>query len=173
MEAREGPSAGHCRPPGEEVEGATWRECSQRAVQVPEVRPPSTLLGSFRWWFQKRSKVTTLSCSLLPPLFHFTLSSISLALLLTATSEQTHFTFIMYLNDDFEGGETIIFPEGNTGVHGKERREEVRVRPARGMALVFRHSGPDHPLHSGAPHTTLGKKKYVLRTDIMYLLDEE
>lgn len=88
-------------------------------------------------------------------------------------SEQTHFTFIMYLNDDFEGGDTVIFPEGNTGVHGAPARQEVRVRPERGMALVFRHSGPTHPLHSGAPHTSPGKKKYILRSDIMYLLDEE
>eukprot|EP00026_Physarum_polycephalum_P012132 Phypoly_transcript_12407.p1 GENE.Phypoly_transcript_12407~~Phypoly_transcript_12407.p1 ORF type:complete len:169 (+),score=37.28 Phypoly_transcript_12407:477-983(+) len=88
-------------------------------------------------------------------------------------SEQTHFTFIMYLNDDFEGGETVIFPEGKTGLHGKPPMEEVRVRPVRGMALVFRHSGPDHPLHAGAAHSTQGKKKYVLRTDIMYLHNEE
>jgi len=88
-------------------------------------------------------------------------------------NEQTHYTFIMYLNDDFEGGETIIYPEGKTGIHGRPLMKEVKIRPERGMALVFRHSGPDHPLHSGAPHSTIGKKKYVLRTDIMYILEEE
>lgn len=79
----------------------------------------------------------------------------------------------MYLNDDFEGGETVIFPEGKTGIHGRPPMKEVRITPRRGMALVFRHTGPDHPLHSGAPHSTKGKRKYVLRSDIMYLLEEE
>jgi hypothetical protein len=93
--------------------------------------------------------------------------------LLTTISEQTHYTFIIYLNDDFDNGETVIFPEGNTGIHGKPPVQEVRVRPKSGMALLFRHSGPDHPLHSGTAHSTPGKRKYVLRTDVMYLLDEE
>lgn len=92
-------------------------------------------------------------------------------------NEQTHFTFIIYLNDDFEGGETVIFPEGKTGIHSKtinnNNREEVRIKPQRGMALVIRHTGPDHPLHSGAPHSSSNKKKYVLRSDIMYLKQEE
>lgn len=88
-------------------------------------------------------------------------------------NEQTHFTFIMYLNDEFDGGETIIFPEGKTGIHGKPPKQEVRVKPKRGMALVFRHTGPDHPLHSGAPHFSNGMRKYILRTDVMYILKEE
>lgn len=57
-------------------------------------------------------------------------------------------SFLMYLNDDFEGGET-------------EFRWDV-VKPETGMALFF-----PHPLlHQGAPITS--GIKYVLRTDVMY-----
>jgi len=89
------------------------------------------------------------------------------------TSEQTHFTFIVYLNDDFEGGETIFFPGNQTGFHTKTPREEVKVRPKMGSAVVFRHTGPNSPLHEGAPHSTPGKRKYALRTDIMYQQQEQ
>jgi len=89
------------------------------------------------------------------------------------TSEQTHFTFIVYLNDDFEGGETVFFPGNQTGFHTKIPREEVRVRPKIGTAVVFRHTGPNSPLHEGAPHSTNGIRKYALRTDIMYKVDNQ
>jgi 2OG-Fe(II) oxygenase superfamily len=116
--------------------------------------------------------------SLLPRYYFFHthfphLFFIVIFLIFLGLSEQTHYTFIMYLNDDFEGGETVIFPEGQVGVHGRPPMKEVRVKPVKGMALVFRHTGPDHPLHSGAPHVTTGKTKYVLRTDVMYTVDEE
>lgn len=87
--------------------------------------------------------------------------------------QQTHFTFIIYLNDDFEGGETIFFPGNQTGFHTKAPKQEVKVSPKMGMVLVFRHTGPNSPLHEGAPHSTANKKKYVLRTDIFYKLAQE
>jgi hypothetical protein len=58
-------------------------------------------------------------------------------------------TFMIYLNDDFEGGDTE-FEAGDI------------VRPARGMALVFPHK----VRHRGAIVST--GTKYVLRTDVLY-----
>jgi predicted 2-oxoglutarate/Fe(II)-dependent dioxygenase YbiX len=65
------------------------------------------------------------------------------------TGERSHFTFMIYLNDDFEGGETVF-------------QQVFGVTPERGMALVFYHK----QLHEGAP--VVRGRKYVLRTDVMY-----
>jgi predicted 2-oxoglutarate/Fe(II)-dependent dioxygenase YbiX len=66
--------------------------------------------------------------------------------------ERSHFTFMMYLNEGAEGGETVFGDE----------RPPLRVRPTRGTALVFYHK----QLHEGAP--VIRGRKYVLRTDVMY-----
>ena len=55
---------------------------------------------------------------------------------------------MIYLNDDFEGGATIL--------------SGISVKPRRGMALVFIHE----LLHEGAPVTK--GRKYVLRSDVMF-----
>jgi prolyl 4-hydroxylase len=55
---------------------------------------------------------------------------------------------MIYLNDDFEGGET--------------RFERATIRPVKGMALVFEHS----MLHEGAE--VVRGRKYVMRTDVIY-----
>lgn len=70
--------------------------------------------------------------------------------------ERSHFTFMIYLNDDFEGGATSfcddrLMPDG-----------PIRVRPEKGMALLFHHP----IMHRGDPVTK--GRKYVLRTDVMY-----
>ncbi|MDW9381278.1 2OG-Fe(II) oxygenase [Chryseobacterium sp. JV558] len=63
--------------------------------------------------------------------------------------EKSLFTFMIYLNDDFEGGET-------------EFENLFTVEPKKGTALIFHH-----PLrHEGK--TLMSGLKYVLRTDIMY-----
>jgi hypothetical protein len=62
--------------------------------------------------------------------------------------EKSRLTLMVYLNDDFEGGET--------------RFEDTMIRPVKGMALVFVH----HLLHEGAE--VIRGRKYVLRTDVMY-----
>jgi predicted 2-oxoglutarate/Fe(II)-dependent dioxygenase YbiX len=62
--------------------------------------------------------------------------------------EESRLTLLVYLNDDFEGGETAF-------------SDDVVV-PARGMALVFRHEF----LHEG--RAVVSGSKYVLRSDVMF-----
>jgi hypothetical protein len=72
--------------------------------------------------------------------------------------ERSLFTFMVYLNDDFEFGDTLF----------ADRRMEstpypvLKVQPRKGMALLFRHA----LLHKG--DAVLRGRKYVLRTDVMY-----
>jgi predicted 2-oxoglutarate/Fe(II)-dependent dioxygenase YbiX len=65
--------------------------------------------------------------------------------------EQSLLTFMLYLNEDFEGGETNF-----TG--------GVSIKPETGMVLVFQHQ----LTHEGAAVTK--GRKYVLRSDIMFSL---
>jgi prolyl 4-hydroxylase len=74
--------------------------------------------------------------------------------------ERSQLTFMVYLNGECEGGETVIYvqDDGLTLPDGAE----IRVKPETGKALVFFH----YLLHEGAPVTD--GRKYVLRTDVMY-----
>jgi prolyl 4-hydroxylase len=63
--------------------------------------------------------------------------------------ERSRLTYMVYLNDDFEGGQTAFVGHD--------------VKPVKGMALVFHHP----ILHQGAP--VKRGRKYVLRTDVMYV----
>jgi predicted 2-oxoglutarate/Fe(II)-dependent dioxygenase YbiX len=62
--------------------------------------------------------------------------------------EASYFTFMVYLNDNFQGGDTTF--------------RELRIRPRQGMALLFLHS-----LYHEGSEVTQGVK-YVLRSDVMY-----
>lgn len=62
--------------------------------------------------------------------------------------ERSALTFMIYLNQGFEGGAT--------------RFRGYQVEPEVGMALIFRHS----LLHEG--EELLRGRKYVLRSDVMY-----
>lgn len=71
--------------------------------------------------------------------------------------EQSFLTFMIYLNDKFEGGETnfdLRYPHGL-----------ITIKPKKGMALVFDH----YLLHEGA--SVIKGRKYVLRSDVMYKRD--
>ena len=72
--------------------------------------------------------------------------------------ERSFFTFMVYLNDDFEGGGTSFKDEGL----GRSGYEGLVVRPRKGMALLFHHPIP----HRGDP--VLAGRKYVLRSDVMF-----
>ncbi len=65
--------------------------------------------------------------------------------------ERSEFSFLIYLNEDFEGGETRFFDP-----------EPISVTPRTGLALVFHHP----QLHEGA--VLRRGVKYVLRSDVMY-----
>ncbi len=66
-------------------------------------------------------------------------------------SEASYYTFMVYLNDGYEQGET--------------RFKDVIIKGERGMALIFLHSLE----HEGAEVSN--GVKYVLRSDIMYRLE--
>lgn len=63
---------------------------------------------------------------------------------------RSELTLLLYLNADFEGGETVFTESGST------------YQPASGAALIFSHDiwHEGRPLKSG--------RKYVLRTDVMF-----
>jgi predicted 2-oxoglutarate/Fe(II)-dependent dioxygenase YbiX len=77
--------------------------------------------------------------------------------------ERSELSFMIYLNDGFEGGDTI-FSKGRWDAFNERWESTLRVRPKRGMALVFQHD----QVHEGAPVEK--GRKYVLRTDVMYRL---
>jgi prolyl 4-hydroxylase len=65
--------------------------------------------------------------------------------------EASYYTFMLYLNDDFEGGATIF--------------ENCAIEPKQGSLLIFLHQ----LTHEGSEITK--GIKYVLRTDVMYQLN--
>jgi|GEM_PF-240618 len=65
-----------------------------------------------------------------------------------ANGEESGLTFMVYLNDDFAGGETAF--------------AKTLITPITGMAVVFRHD----LLHEGRPIAS--GVKYVLRSDVMF-----
>ena len=75
-----------------------------------------------------------------------------------STGERSFFTFMVYLNQDFEGGTTSFTIDQSSSSSGRM----VRVTPKTGMALLFHHP----ILHRGDP--VIAGRKYVLRTDVMY-----
>eukprot|EP01090_Pellita_catalonica_P005043 TRINITY_DN14888_c0_g1_i1.p1 TRINITY_DN14888_c0_g1~~TRINITY_DN14888_c0_g1_i1.p1 ORF type:complete len:197 (+),score=27.21 TRINITY_DN14888_c0_g1_i1:88-678(+) len=78
--------------------------------------------------------------------------------------KRSHMSLLLYLNDDFEGGETTFYKWNRE----TEILDDVPVKPRQGSALIFFHSGKQSPLHEGSPHTAKNKKKYVIRSDIMF-----
>lgn len=72
--------------------------------------------------------------------------------------EKSQVTFMIYLNDDFEGGHTKF--------ELREPHQAADVAPQAGMALLFLHT----LRHEGAQ--VLEGRKYVLRSDVMYSAPE-
>jgi len=87
---------------------------------------------------------------------------------------QSVYTLLIYLNDDFDGGETGYWPN-HAGIHCRFRREQekqhafkkrhqVIIKPVTGMAVIQ----DQNLLHEGLPPTSVGKPKYILRTDVIF-----
>jgi predicted 2-oxoglutarate/Fe(II)-dependent dioxygenase YbiX len=70
-------------------------------------------------------------------------------------------SLLIYLSEDFSGGETIFYHDSGMRKPCVERRN-VEIQPKMGQVLLFEHQ----QLHEGAPVVT--GQKYVLRTDVMY-----
>ncbi len=66
-------------------------------------------------------------------------------------NEKSFYTFLIYLNEDFVGGETNLATE-----------PQLSIKPETGLGLIFQHP----IVHEGA-EVTAGTK-YVARTDLMY-----
>ncbi|KAK2008069.1 prolyl 4-hydroxylase [Colletotrichum eremochloae] len=78
-------------------------------------------------------------------------------------AQSSLFTFLIYLNDEFEGGETTYFlPAAREGT-----LNAYPVRPVMGGVAIFPHGDArDAPLHEG---TGVRKgAKYVIRTEVEY-----
>lgn len=65
--------------------------------------------------------------------------------------EASYFTFMIYLNDNYDGGETIF--------------NRLTIHPKQGTTLIFQHDLE----HEG--NSVRQGIKYILRTDIMYRLE--
>lgn len=77
---------------------------------------------------------------------------------------KSRLTFLIYLNDDFEGGETTFFlPNKKSSSNGLT---SYKVRPMKGSVLVFPQGNEASLLHEGTA-TTKGTK-WVVRTDVLY-----
>lgn len=72
----------------------------------------------------------------------------------------TLFTFMIYLNEDMEGGETTFFERRKSG--SKKLITNRVIKPRIGMGLAF-----DHLLFHEGSVVTKGWK-YILRSDIVY-----
>jgi hypothetical protein len=72
-------------------------------------------------------------------------------------------TFLVYLNDDFEGGETTFFT-----ADGRGNLQARCVAPQQGAVLLFPHgvNNVDSPVHEGSK--VWSGTKYVVRTDLLY-----
>lgn len=82
---------------------------------------------------------------------------------LPGTGLRTLFSFMIYLNEDFQGGETTFFERRGPG-RGRGAVDRVRraVPPRTGAALVF-----DHQLFHEGSEVKAGTK-YAVRSDLFY-----
>lgn len=80
------------------------------------------------------------------------------------------FTFLIYLNDEFEGGETTFFlPSAREGT-----MNAYPVKPIQGSVAMFPHGETEGSLLHEGTGVRKGLKpsaKYVIRTDVLYDVD--
>ena len=77
-------------------------------------------------------------------------------------------TFLIFLTEDFEGGETQFFIR-KSSAQPDHAFNKVKLRTPQGGVLVFPHGvHPMHSLHSSEP--ILSGTKYIIRTDVLFEL---
>ncbi len=79
----------------------------------------------------------------------------------TSGSTRSYLTFLIYLNDGFDGGETRFFYPDETGTLVARG-----IVPTMGSVLVFPQGNTASLLHEGSAVTK--GKKFVVRTDVLY-----
>jgi len=75
--------------------------------------------------------------------------------------ERSLFTFMIYLNDGFEGGGTSF-----CNIYAGQNFDDFCVVPKAGTALLFYHP----VMHRG--DAVVSGRKYVMRTDVMYSVEQ-
>lgn len=101
---------------------------------------------------------------------------------------QTSFlTFLLYLNDDFDGGETTFFPGDELSRYMGKDLSSVTVQPRQGAVLCFPQTlklrdqdkaSALSPLHEGSrlykrrASGESSRAKYVMRTDVLYSVEK-
>ena len=97
----------------------------------------------------------------------------------SSSLEVSRLTILIYLNDDFVGGETNFYqPLAKVDSSSRNNNNLIAsVRPQQGSCLVFPqavgHTAVDYarqhwPLHEGAPVISGESPKYVIRSDVMF-----
>lgn len=80
-------------------------------------------------------------------------------------SVKSYLTFLIYLNDDFEGGETLFYIPSSQGMSARG------VVPKAGAVLVFPQGNTASLIHEGS--AVANGTKYVVRTDVLYRVKGE
>lgn len=81
----------------------------------------------------------------------------------SASGQRSLKTFMIYLNDGFEGGETTFFKESQSHYRGPDvEKILLAFKPECGSCLVFNHC----ITHDGG--ILKSGEKYILRTEVMY-----
>ena len=79
-------------------------------------------------------------------------------------------TFLIFLNDNFKGGETTFYVHKDDSTKAAKRSEDVKVvgiKPLEGSVLCFAHgTHPQHCMH-GSKEIIEGSK-YIIRTDLLF-----
>ena len=98
----------------------------------------------------------------------------------TTTSEiVSRLTVLMYLNDDFVGGETKFYQPNVTATPSSLI---ASVKPVAGSCLVFpqgvgedavNYARTHWPLHEGSPVVSGDRPKYVIRSDVLFATTKE
>ena len=78
---------------------------------------------------------------------------------------RSRYTFLIYLNDGFEGGGTTFYLPSKDESDGFDT---VAVKPSQGSVLCFPQGNTASLLHEGSRVTGGDARKYVVRTDLLY-----